>query len=91
MHVDSVEYLFFLNKYYSSLLCKSFFLFTYSRKYFEIIKNYPLILAVNTFHKQKLVELGIKQEKVKIFYNPINFQTYSDINKVIQLFMQKNF
>ena len=78
----SRPYLFFLNKYYSESFIKSFFLFTYSRKYFEIIKNYPLILlAVNTFHKQKLVELGIKQEKVKIFYNPINFQTYPDINK----------
>lgn len=78
----SRPYLFFLNKYYSESFIKSLFLFSYSRKYFEIIKNYPLILlAVNTFHKQKLVELGIKQEKVKIFYNPINFQMYPDTNK----------
>ena len=64
--MDSVDHTYFLNKYYSESFIKSFFLFTYSRKYFEIIKNYPLILlAVNTFHKQKLVELGIKARKSK--------------------------
>ena len=78
----SNPYFFFLNKYYSESYVKSFFLFLYSLKYFKIIKYYPItLLAVNSFHRQKLIESGIDQEKIKIFNNPINFQNYPKGNK----------
>ncbi len=78
----SKPYFFFLNKYYSESYLKSFFLFLYSLKYFKIIKYYPItLLAVNSFHRKKLIELGIDQEKIKIFNNPINFHNYPKANK----------
>lgn len=73
-------FLFVLNKYYKDSYIKSIALYFYSLKFFDILKNYPMtLLALNDFHKSKLIEKGVVEEKIEIFHNPIKFD--KDITK----------
>tara|TARA_A100001015_G_scaffold314680_1_gene424680 strand:+ start:2418 stop:3563 length:1146 start_codon:yes stop_codon:yes gene_type:complete len=73
-------FLFVLNKYYKDSYIKSIALYFYSLKFFDIFKNYPMtLLALNDFHKTKLIEKGVVEEKIEVFHNPIKFD--KDITK----------
>lgn len=66
------------NKYFKESYLKSFFLYLYSKKYFKIMKDFPIsIIALNQFHKNKLIDFGIDQNKIEMIFNPINFQNYN--------------
>ena len=38
------------------------------------------LLALNDFHKSKLIEKGVVEEKIEVFHNPIKFD--KDITKI---------
>ena len=60
------------NKYYKESFFKSFFLILFSKRLFKIMKNENLILLVLTnFHKQRLVNLGVNSNKIRVYTNPI--------------------
>lgn len=64
-----------LNKYYDNSNLKSFFVSSYGRKYFQIIKDYDIkILVLSEFHKKFLNDLGIDENKIYIFPNYIKKQ-----------------
>lgn len=64
-----------INKYYENSYVKSFFLIHFSKKYFKILKDYPLkIIVLNNFHKNKLLKLGVNDEKIYIINNPISIE-----------------
>ena len=68
-------FLFVLNKYYKNSYFKSILLYFYSSKFFDILKNYPLtLIALNDFHKTKLIEKGVSEKKIKVIPNPIGFK-----------------
>ena len=78
----SKPFLSIFNRYYSESLIKSIFLYFYSLKYFNILKNFKItILAVNKFHRNKLIESGVNKEKIKVFNNPMNFVHSSNMKK----------
>ena len=63
----------FYNKYFSESYLKSFLLCFFSKKYFKILKHYPLtIILINNFHQAKMLNLGIPKEKITVINNPIN-------------------
>ena len=67
------------NKYYEESFVKSFLLIIYSKKYFKILKSYPFTILVFTdFHKNYLINLGIQESKIEIFYNPISLKLHSN-------------
>lgn len=71
-----------LNKYFSDSYLKSLAVLRYGKKYIKILKKYPIhIFALNNFHKNYLLDLGINKEKVSVSYNPVNFD--SEIPKSI--------
>ena len=60
------------NKYYEDSFIKSFLLIRYSKKYKKILqhKNFK-ILVMTKFQKIYLQKLGINEDKIKIYENPI--------------------
>jgi len=65
------------NKYFKNSYLKSFLIYIYSRKYFKILKNNPIsIIALNEFHRKKLIDYGIDNSKINVICNPINFQNF---------------
>ena len=61
------------NKYYEDSFLKSIFLIIYSKKYYKILKNNPIkILALSSFHLNSLINIGIDEKKISLFYNPIS-------------------
>jgi len=78
------------NKYFSESSLKSFFINFYSKKYFKILKSYPIqILVLSEFQKNYIEKLGIENNKISIYSNPIaisleEFSNYdSESNSVI--------
>lgn len=72
---DSKDNLIF-NRYYKESFLKSFFLILYSKKYFKLLTSNDFnIISINNFQKKKLEQAGIIQNKIKVIYNPINFET----------------
>lgn len=78
------------NKYFSDSILKSLFLNFYSKKYFKILKRYPIkILVLSKFQKNYIEKLGIENKKIYIYSNPIdtsleNFLSYdSKSNNVV--------
>ncbi len=70
------------NKYFQESYLKSFALYLYSLKYYKILKNNKLlIIAITNFHKSKLIENGIKKNKVHVISNPINHFSNDDKKK----------
>ncbi|MDA9645442.1 glycosyltransferase family 4 protein [Candidatus Actinomarina] len=75
-------YLFILNRYYQESYIKSFILYLYSLKYFSILlKHEVTLLAISQFHKQKLIEFGINEERIQVFNNPVVFRDYPTVKK----------
>ena len=69
------------NKYYEESYLKSIFLNSYSRKLFKILKQKPInILTITEFHKKFLVNLGVNQNKISIYFNPIDLNTNENYN-----------
>lgn len=65
------------NKYFSDSYMKSFAILRYGIKYIKILKEYPIhIFTLNSFHKNFLISLGVNETKVRVSYNPINFDSY---------------
>ena len=61
------------NRYFPESFLKSLFVIFYSKKYFKILKSYPLkILVLSKFQKNYIENLGIKNTKISISPNPIN-------------------
>ena len=64
------------NKYFSDSFIKSFFMILYGKRYYKVLlKNNLNILVLNEFHRHKIVEFGIPEEKVKIISNPLLIET----------------
>ncbi len=62
-----------LNKYFEESLFKSLLVSRYGKKYFNILKNGDIKIAVLTnFHKNFMVKLGIPDQKIYVFPNYIN-------------------
>ncbi len=60
------------NKYFLDSFIKSFFIILYGKKYFKILKNNNIqLLALNSFHYEKLINYGIPKNKIKVAKNPI--------------------
>ena len=60
------------NKYYSESFVKSFFLNIYSKRYFKILKNNSIsLLVLSNFQKKFLIDIGIHQNKLFLYQNPI--------------------
>jgi len=79
-------FLLFFNKYYSESFVKSILLYIYSLKYFKILKDFPLtLIALNEFHKRKLISLGISDEKIKVINNPLNIVKKTSSKKSLSL------
>ena len=61
------------NKYFSESIFKSLFVNFYSKKYFKILKSFPLkIIVLSNFQKNYLENLGIKNTNISISPNPID-------------------
>ena len=61
------------NKYFSESVLKSLFVNFYSKKYFKILKSFPLkIIVLSNFQKNYLENLGIKNTKISTLPNPID-------------------
>lgn len=68
------------NKYFQESYFKSLFSIIYSKRYFKILKTFPIqILVFSKFHKTYLINQGVKESKLNIFYNPINLNSEKDI------------
>jgi glycosyltransferase involved in cell wall biosynthesis len=66
---------FLFNRYYKESFLKSFLLILYSKKYFKILTSNKFnIISINNFQKKKLEEDGVIPNKLKVIYNPINFE-----------------
>ncbi len=71
----------FFNKYFQESFIKSYFAVRYGKKYYNILQNHPMkLLVMNEFHQEYLKNLGISNDRVSIFCNPINFEDNNLIN-----------
>lgn len=62
------------NKYYENSYIKSFWLYRFTKKYNQILKNHNLeVIAITEFHKKSLVNFGISEDKIHIINNPLLF------------------
>ena len=69
-----------LNKYFQESFIKSLLVSRYGKKYFNILKNGDIKIAVLTnFHKNFMEKLGIPDHKIYVFPNYIN----QDNNKAL--------
>ncbi len=71
------------NKYFSESIIKSFIINFYSKKYFRILKSYPIkILVLSEFQKNYIKKLGIDNDKISIYSNPIgiSLEDFSQYN-----------
>lgn len=78
------------NKYFPESILKSLFVNFFSKKYYKILKEYPIeILVLSKFQKEHLEKLGIEKNKISIYSNPISisFKEFSNYdpesNKVV--------
>lgn len=77
------------NKYYEDSYLKSLFLIIFSKRYLNIIKNYPVsLLVLSKFQKDYLTNLNISRKKIFIYPNPVsmkisNFNSYSSDNETV--------
>lgn len=63
------------NKYYENSYIKSLWLYGFTKKYNQILKNHDLeVVAITEFHKENLVNFGIPRDKIHIINNPILFE-----------------
>jgi len=70
-----------LNKYFNDSLLKSLILIRYTKKFIKIIKRKQFtILTITDFHQQFLLNLGIKEEKINLYSNPIEIRTIKKAN-----------
>ena len=60
------------NKYFQDSYLKSFFVIFFTRNYIKILRNNIFhIFSISNFHKNNLLEIGIKNNNIKLFFNPI--------------------
>jgi glycosyltransferase involved in cell wall biosynthesis len=72
---------FLFNRYYKESFLKSLLLILYSKKYFKILTSNKFnIISINNFQKKKLEEAGVVKNKLKVIYNPINFEVIQSSN-----------
>ena len=67
------------NNYFFNSRLKSLLLIIFTKRYLKIVREGKFLLfALNEFHKKKLIEIGISEERIKVFYNPISFPEFDD-------------
>lgn len=70
------------NKYYENSYLKSLSLILYSKKYFKIIKKNKIkILTITKFQKKFLQNIGIAENKIFLYHNPIQIPKIDNKNK----------
>lgn len=63
------------NKYFTESYLKSFLVNRYGKKYFKILKkDIDRVLVLTKFHKNYLINLGFKEEKINVFQNYIQIE-----------------
>ena len=63
---------------------KSFFIIHFGKNMKLIIKSKFDVLVLNQFHKQKLIEFGVSQERIHIYYNlPIDESNHYDESETV--------
>lgn len=71
----------FFNKYFHESYLKSLFVIYYSKKYLKILENTNChIFSISQFHKDKILEMGIQTNKVKLFPNPFDMPLKNNYN-----------
>ena len=71
----------FFNKYFENSYIKSAVSIIFSRRYYKILKNSPISIAViSNFHKSILVDSGVNSKKVFLHRNPFNFTNGNEAN-----------
>lgn len=64
------------NYYFYNSKLKSFAIILFSKRYLSILKKNKInILVLNEFHKNKLINFGVEEKKISIYYNPIKLNT----------------
>ena len=64
------------NKYFEESYIKSIILILYSKKYYKLLLSGMLhIFVINQFHKEKLIDLGVLEENLSVFHNPIKMNS----------------
>lgn len=67
------------NKYFEESYIKSIILILYSKKFYKLLLSGMVnIFVISQFHKEKLIELGVLEENLSVFHNPIKIN--SEIN-----------
>ncbi len=73
----------FFNKYFKESFLKSLLVNYYGKKYFQILKNSKFkIFVLTNFHKQYLLNIGFKEERLCVYPNYIEKKEFvTDKNK----------
>jgi len=59
-----------LNKNFKNSIAKSILIIRYGKKYRKILRTYNFkILVLGKFHKERLSQIGVKNNNIEIFYN----------------------
>ena len=69
------------NKYYQESYLKSLLVILYGKKYFRILKNFPIrIFVLNDFYKKFMIQNGLDKNKITVSYNPIETTDIANYN-----------
>ncbi len=72
-----------LNKYFNDSLLKSLVLIKYTKKFIKILKKKKFtILTITDFHQQFLLDLGIEEEKINLYSNPIEIRAKNKVRDI---------
>lgn len=72
-----------LNKYFNDSLLKSLVLIKYTKKFIKILKKKKFtILTITDFHQQFLLDLGIEEEKINLYSNPIEIRAKKKVRDI---------
>lgn len=71
----------YFNKYFQESFLKSFFVILFSKKYIKILKDgFYKVIVMSNFQKKYLETLGISENNIRIFANPISIQNTIKFN-----------
>ena len=71
----------YFNKYFENSFIKSYFVNRYGKKYIKVLlKNKIRILVLTNFQKNSMVNLGVNENKIKVYPNYLKLSKHSSIN-----------
>ncbi len=71
----------YFNKYFENSFIKSYFVNRYGKKYIKILlKNKIRLLVLTNFQKNSMVNLGVNENKIKVYPNYLKLSKHSSIN-----------